>query len=462
MYNGIKFTENSDIENIVETSFRILDQCGVSVEHESLAKLICEYNPHEIRLSDKRIYINANFARDYFMSFKNSSNNSIQPGVSSSAEIYNGFYLDPYDGKFKEWTEERFLSYVKLAKRLPNVGSVSMLGCPPVHIPLHKKPLMEKFYAFKYGISGPSSIWDTSLCPAIYEIWEAYADERGVNISDVFSGTVYMMSPLKMGYIESEQILWFMERGLKAGVGNMPSIGLSAPVTPAGGIALHIAELLFLSVMRTALHGDRYFGLGCAISSADMRTCAFRFGRPERLLMNNAMCDIARYYNMPFWGGAGLSDAKVPSYEAAAQKVSAAVANMMKGCNGHIAAGLLAVDEVYSPVQMVLDNEMTGYLKHICQGFGVSESDLAFETVAECVKGGSSFMGQPHTAENARYCLWEPSVFSREMFNGWRGDTDCDRARQIAISVIESGPDLEPLISDECEKRILTIINHKS
>ena len=458
MYNGIKFTENSDIEKITETSLRILSDCGVSMEHEKLAKLICEYNPREIHYSGGRIYINSGFARDYFMSFKGSSPLPNHPRVSAAASIYNGPYLDPYDGAFKEWNEERLLGYIKLAKRLPHIESISMLGCPLSGISPRQIPLMEKLCSFKYGMSGASSIWDTSLCPAIYEIWEIYADERGLSIADVFCGTVYLVSPLKIGYIESEQILWFRERGLRVGVGNLPSIGLSAPVTLAGGIALNIAEQLFLSVMMAALYGDKYFCLVCGISVLDMRTCAFQYGRPERLLMSNAMSDIACYYNMPFWGCTGLSDAKVPSYEVGVQKISATVADMMKGRNGCIAAGLLSIDEVFSPVQMVLDDEASGYLTRICRGFGVGESDLAFESIAECVKDDSLFIEHSHTAENAGRCIWEPSIFSREMFNRWRGDTDYDRARETAISIME-GAALESMISDECERRILSIIN---
>lgn len=460
MYNGIKFTEDSDIESIAETSFRILNDCGVSVEHEKLAKIICEYNPQKIRLSGGRIYLNTGFVRDWFMSFKNTGAIARKPEISASAEIYNGPYLDPYDGEFKEWDEERLLSYIKLAKKLPHIGSASMLGCPLSGLSPRKIPLVEKLYAFKYGMGGSASIWDISLCPAIYEIWEAYAEDRGTDIANVFYAAVYLVSPLKMGYIESEQVLWFRERGLKVGVGNLMTVGLSAPVTPAGSLALYIAEQLFLSVMHAALYGGKHFGLGCSIAVADMQTCAFQYGRPERLLMNNALSDIASYYNIPFGGGAGLSDAKVPSYEAGVQKVSAVIANIMKGRNGYIAAGLLSIDEVHSPVQMVLDNEATGYIKRICRGFDIGESELAFETIAACVKDNSLFIEQPHTVENARNCLWEPLIFSREAFSAWHkngGKTDYERAREKAISVIESAV-FEPLISEECEKRILKII----
>ena len=142
------------------------------------------------------------------------------------------------------------------------------------------------------------------------------------------------------------------------------------------------------------------------------------------------------------------------------QKISAALSSLMKGQSCYIAAGLLSVDEIYSPVQMVLDNEAVSYLRRIYQGFEISESELALEAVTECIKEDSVFLGQLHTAENARNCLWEPSVFSRETFSGWRNlkDTDYNRAREKAIAIME-GPELDSMISERCEKHILKIID---
>ena len=212
-----------------------------------------------------------------------------------------------------------------------------------------------------------------------------------------------------------------------------------------------------MSILRAALYGDRYFGISCGMAVLDMRTCAFQYGRPERLLVNNATADIACYYNLPFWMSGGLSDAKVPSYEAGVQKMSAAVFNISKGRTGNISAGLLSVDEVHSPVQMVLDNEAAGYLKRVFRGFGTGEADLAFETIKDCAREDTFFASHPHTAENARDCVWEPDIFSRETYSQWNKKSDCDRAKERAVSIME-GPALEPLISEDCERRILKII----
>lgn len=72
-----------------------------------------------------------------------------------------------------------------------------------------------------------------------------------------------------------------------------------------------------------------------------------------------------------------LSIAKAPGHEAGAQKAYSAMINGIISGHGSIEAGLLGVDEIFSPIQMILDDEVTGTFKRIAQGFTVDEEALA-------------------------------------------------------------------------------------
>lgn len=270
-----------------------------------------------------------------------------------------------------------------------------------------------------------------------------------------------MISPLKLGGVEAEQMLWFRERGLRVGLGTLASAGLTAPITPAGAIALHISERVFINLVNLVLYGIDDFSLGCALSMADMRTAAFQYGRPEQVLMNSAMSDIADFYGMCFQDHGGLTDAKLPSFEAGLQKTATALSSVMKGRNGYFAAGLLSIDEVFSPVQMVLDNEAAGYLQRICRGFGCTDDDIGVQAVLDCTKEGLLFMMHEHTAEHMREAAWNPTVFSREMLGQYHdnGGIDAERAREIALSIM-AGPELERRISEDCDNAIRHLINN--
>lgn len=460
MFNGVRFTRSSDIELIVENAYDILAKIGVLVENEELISLLKERRPDGIFIKNGRVTIQKSLSERIFLSGLQPSGQDKVPTASSCAEVYEGFYLDPYDGEYKPWTHERLLSYFKLAKKLPGVGKATMLGCPLDGMNFVEKPLYEKLYSFKYDLGGNGSILDTRLCGDLLEIWQIYAQEKGKEVSEVFQGGVYLLTPLKFGHVEADQLMWFYKRNLRVTVGTMATMGLSVPVTPAGAISESIAEQIFIAVLNEALFGDTGFKLAGMISVSDIRSGTFQYGRPEQVMLNNALSDIADYYHLPYVAHGGLSDAKAPSFEAGIQKMGTALANIMKDRDGYLAAGLLSIDEVNSPVQMVLDNEVVGYLKHLCKGFEINENTLAFDALNECINESSMLIESWHTAANMRQSIWLPQVFSAEMFSGWVQDRrlDCDRAREKAIALIEDGPELTSLISEDCENRILQVI----
>ena len=223
---------------------------------------------------------------------------------------------------------------------------------------------------------------------------------------------------------------------------------------------MQLAELMFASVLSQCLYGHPAAHLWSSLSASDLRTMVFRYGRPEQLIMNNAMCDIARHFGMKYWGHDGLTDAKVPSYEAAAQKMATTLSHILKSERGGICAGILSVDEIFSPTQMVLDNEMTGYLKRVCQGFQIDEESLAFEDIQEIAESEDSFIASELTMSKYRTELWRPTLFSDNMYSAWKYNSvsDVDRAREISIEILEKTPEPESFISERCERKLLEII----
>jgi trimethylamine--corrinoid protein Co-methyltransferase len=380
---------------------------------------------------------------------------------TGSAEIYEGRYLDPRDGSYRPWTEQALLEYVRLARALPSVGAASMLGLPLDTWPRALQPLTEKLFAWKWGIDGGNAIWDTALCPRIHRMWCAWADYRGRDVRDLFNGTVYLVSPLRFASAEAAQYAWFAAHGLEVGVGSLGSLGGTAPVTPAGALAMQTAEGLFLNFLRRAFFGHRDLRLGTSLSVVDMRTGSFQYGRPEQALLNIAGAAVARRLGAHHGGHAGLSDAKAPGFEAAAQKVASAVFTGQATGHGSIACGLLAVDEVFSPEQLVLDAEALSWLQRLSEGVDVDAETLAVEAVAAAGWGGD-FLSSDHTARQFARSLWSPAVFSTESFARWsaggsRGEREA--ARDRARDLLAAAPPLEPQMPARLERQLSLIID---
>ncbi len=454
---GFTVLSGAEIGAIHRAVLYILSEVGMWIENDALLRHL-EAHGGEVDRARQRVRYRPALVERFLADSQRLDWEAVRPGVSASAGVYHGLYHDPDSGQLVPWTEERLAEYLALAKALPNVGSAGMLGSR-LNPSSRVEPLWERYYCWKYGVHGDTSIHLDELCPFIYDLCQLRAQQIGRPLPEVFHGTAYLVPPLKLGRHEAYQYLYFWERGLQVHLGDMHAMGATTPVTLAGAIALNIAEELAVGILQRAFFGGNRFGLGSSISVIDMRTMIYPYGRPEMAFTNLATAQMARHYGLPFSGHAGLSDAKLPSCEAGAQKALTAIPTLLAGGHVSIEAGLLSIDEVCSPLQMILDDDLCGALRHLCTDFEVTEEELALELIEEIGPGGH-FFATEHTARHYRHEQWQPRVWSREMVAAWlQGDRalDVDRARKI-YQDMRPTLDRRPHLSPGEESDILAFI----
>ncbi|MCJ7751594.1 MAG: trimethylamine methyltransferase family protein, partial [Armatimonadetes bacterium] len=252
---------------------------------------------------------------------------------------------------------------------------------------------------------------------------------------------------------------YFRERNLRMGVGHLLSLGASAPITMAGAVVLTLAESLFLGILQRALWGDRSFGVGTGAMVMDMRTTTSMYGRPEQVVMNAMLGQMAQWYGVGGGSHSGLTDAKEPSVQAGAQKALSAVAGLQSCGAAGVEAGLLSIDEICSPEQLVYDNELAGAIRRAIEPIDLSDEALALAEIAEVGPGGT-FIGTDLTARRFRHDVWEPSIWARESTKAWQeAGAVSDRARaKSRIKEILSEPDETRGLSESCERDLRAII----
>ena len=239
----------------------------------------------------------------------------------------------------------------------------------------------------------------------------------------------------------------------------MHALGGNAPVTFAGAVTLNWAERIALGILDWVWFGIKALHLGTSLSAMDMKTMIYPYGRPENAITNVISAQIARHFGVSFSGHAGLSDAKLPSAKSGAQKALTAIPTLMAGGSLWLDAGLLSIDEVFSPIQMVLDNELLSALKQFTKEFEVSDESIGLDTIFEAGPGGG-YLDKMHTAKHFRKELWQPKIWAQKMVNPWlAGDRqiDADKAQEIVLS-IQSGTSEHQNLSRNMEKDILNLI----
>jgi trimethylamine--corrinoid protein Co-methyltransferase len=453
-----KVLSNAEIELIHHSALRVLSEMGMEIQHQGLLADLAEYGL-AVDFEGERVRFPTNLVESFLDEAPKYDWEAHTPRVTASAGIYHGLYHDPITNALVPWTEDRLAFYFALARELEHVGGASMLGCRiPVPAPL--EPLYERYYNWKFGGHEGGSIYLDETCPYLYSLYQMRAEQENKPLEEVFSATVYLVPALKLGRHEAYQVQYFRERGLKVGIGDMHAMGGNAPVTFAGAVTLNWAERLALGIVNRVWFGVKRLHLGTSLSAMDMKTMIYPYGRPENAITNVMSAQIARRFGVSFSGHAGLSDAKLPSAESGAQKALTAIPTLMAGGSVWLDAGLLSIDEVFSPVQMVLDNELISAMKRFTHDFEISPESIGLATILEAGPGGG-YLDKTHTAQHFRKELWQPEIWSREMVNPWlAGDQklDADKARDRVLDFQEKATPFEGL-SEGQDKDILALIN---
>jgi trimethylamine--corrinoid protein Co-methyltransferase len=448
----------AEIDLVHQGALRILREMGMEIQNDRLLQLCAEAGL-VVDFTNQRARFPTRLVESFIAESDHVDWTEVKPHVSASAGVYHSLFHDPRTGALLPWTEESMAFYFRLARQLPHVGVASMLGSR-MAVPAPLEPLYERYFCWKYGADEGGSIYIDEICPYLLELYQVWADVQHKPLEQVFQASVYLVPAFKLCVHEAFQLMYFWERGLRVGIGDMLAMGASAPVTVSGAVTLNLAERLALSILRWILCGEKHFHLGISLAPLDLQTMIYPFGRPETAVANLMTAQLARHYGASFSGHSGLTSAKLPSVEVGYQKALTALPTLMAGGSFWMDAGLLAVDEVCSPVQLILDNEFLSALKHFAKDYQVTPQVLGIEAILEAGPGGS-YLGAEHTIQYMRQELWQPALWTRHMLRPWQeagSKLDIDLARQIALDIQDQA---ETLVFPETHERaLLKVINH--
>jgi len=458
--NGADVLSLREKKTIHRNALRILAEVGLQIEHAEMRDALAAYGL-TVDSSKQRVYFPTDLVEAYLAGCPRIDWSTRVPELSVTMPTFIGYYLDPDSGEYREWTPELLDRYWTLARNLPEVQGMSMLGCA-INVPAAVEPLYERFYCWKYGAYPGGTLHPFSSAEAIWDLTQAYAELKGKTPAEVFTGCCFMMSPLRFAAEEAKQFWYWAQRGMKVSLSNMTTAGLTAPATIAGQVTLHAAEKIAIYIIRHALYGTQEFYLMTAMAPADMRSAGRPCARPESAIANMMMASMARWYGVGTYGQSGMTDAKEPSQEVAAQRMMGALANLLAGADATFHIGQLSTDYVFSPLQAVLDNEYAGALQRFRKSFAVTDESIGVEMIKEVGPGGL-YIDHQHTLDHFRDEFWHPDIWQRDQFNAW---DIAGRKSDVAIALdryhaIMDNPKPGNQFTEEEERTLLAII-HKS
>ena len=251
------------------------------------------------------------------------------------------------------------------------------------------------------------------------------------------------ISPLEYYDPAVDKMLFSVEHGIPLINFPAPQACGSAPATFAGTIVQGGAESLSGLVLSQIARPGAPFIYGAFATIMDMQTSIFSYGAPEMSLMVCALAQMAQFYQLPFFGTAGCTDAKFCDPQAAAeatlQCLSAAAigSGLVHDCSSWMDHGSLV-----SPAFMVLVNEILHNVNQFMSGLPVTDETLAIDLIDRVGPGGH-YLQEEHTMKHFRKVRYS-KLFERSIYDHWKdvgGKRFEDRLREITKEAMAHKPE---------------------
>ncbi len=314
----LKVLSTDQIEQIHLATLAVLEHTGIQVTHSGALELLtgagADVNGNRVRLPAQMVEeaINAapfQFAlgrRDGETAFVLADNQSWYGAGLDCME-----YLDPFTDDRRPFTREDFRVTATIANALPNYSWSMILGFAadaPVDIANRVAAKQALTYCEKplffccEEISSLRSIYDMAALIS----GGAERFRQTPSIAALSSAR----SPLCYDDDTLDKIIFCAQKGIPQVLYPGLQAGASSPATFAGTIVQGSAESLGGVVIAQLVRTGTPVVYGAMTTIMDMVTAIFSYGAPEMSLMTAAMAEMAKRYNLPFFGTAGCSDAK--------------------------------------------------------------------------------------------------------------------------------------------------------
>jgi len=235
-----------------------------------------------------------------------------------------------------------------------------------------------------------------------------------------------------------------------------PNAGSTGPRSIAGTAVVGNAETLAGLVYHQQIRPGAPFVFGVGVGAMDMRTAVDAYTTPESPLGQAAQEDLCRWYGLPSFNYAAMSDSKTIDEQFALEYGLTAMAGALPRGTlvhdvGYLESGLQSSCE-----SIVFGNAAIGWAKAFMAEVPTDDEALAVGEITEVGPGGN-FLARKYTRRHARD-FWYDELFDHAVYDRWQaagGATMLDRVKaRVAELRASRGFTLDP----EARARVAAIM----
>ncbi len=449
--NFFSYLTSDDIQYVHDASLEILEQVGLlvrnekarrrfaehgaNVDHESEivripASVIEEYRklvPPTITLRGRDPAYDVTFPRKL----------PVIATASSAPDI-----VDPVTGVTRRSRSDDVARIAHLVNQLPgfDLFSISTLAddAPKDQFSL------SRFYPALKNCVKPcrTSVYDIREARQVLKLGELIAGSPEAFWERPFINFGYcsIVSPLTMDFDSTETLMFFAENDITAYGTVAPMGGLSTPMSLPGMLTLMNAEWLAAATLAQMSKPGTAQIYNFLPVFADMRDGAYAPGAIEVGMMNSAVCQMARFYNVPSGGYLGLTNAKVSDAQAGFEKGMSPLMGALSGADFIVMGGLLDALMSFDFAQTTIDNEIAMMIKRVREGFGFSRESASLQEIKDTGPAGM-FAANPATLERMHSATFMPELADRKLREQWEQEgssTIHQRALNKAFDILST------------------------
>lgn len=272
--------------------------------------------------------------------------------------------------------------------------------------------------------------------------------------------TCFIVPPLKFAEEALGVIELCADLGIPLKLVSAGQAGATSPAALAGAVALQTAEVLAGIIYLNLLKPGHPALFGALPFVSDLRTGAMSGGSAEQGLLMAACAQMAQHYRIPCAVSAGMTDSKMPDFQAGYEKGYTELLSALAGANLiYEAAGMYGSLLASSLESFVLDNDLIGAVLRATRGIEVTEETLSFDTIRDvCIGGPGHFLAHSQTMERMQSDYYYPATGNRSTPQEWRdiGSPDLLEVAREKTREMLSQPwpsHIDPAVDAEIRKR---------
>ncbi len=462
-----------DVAALMEGAFQVLDDTGVRVFHpEALALL----GDHGARIDGTLVRIPAQLVEDAIatapkhmtiynrlgapaMELGGGNTNGLNTYYGTGSDLPRVY--DPYTGELRIAVADDVGHAAKVADYLPDMDFVMSYGIPS-DAPLGRT-FRTEFLQMVRNTAKPIIFTSDNGRDTLRILEMAAAVAGGM---DNLRAKPFAMNftqptaPLQHSADGLSKMLACAEEGVPVVTipGLMP--GASAPVTMGGTCTLSLAEALsFLTIHQLKRPGAPVI-LGGGHGTFDMKTMAYVYCSPERLLTEAALTAVYQHYGIPTYAFGGCSDAQVLDEQAGMEFAMLGMWAALSGVNLAHDTGYLGSGLVGDLRALVFNGEINSYVRAVvCRGLRLDEETRALPVIDRVGPGGH-FLDDEHTLLHHQEAFWQPTDINRYGLETWRreGETTMkDRLTRRVQDILASH--VPPHLDKATEAELVRLLN---